>query len=94
MFDWNTCAKRILKSELVKRGVTHDGLVVLLKRVGVNETKSGVDCKISRGTFSATFFLQCLNVIGCDNVSSVVDHTIQPIPRKKVKTKGVKVKKQ
>ena len=57
--------KRLLKSELVKRGISNYDLVLLLKKVGINETQSSITSKISRGTFSASFFLQCLSVIGC-----------------------------
>lgn len=65
---WNDKAKRILKSELVKRGISNSELVILLREIGQNETKASVDSKISRGTFSACFFLQCLNVIGCKRI--------------------------
>ncbi|WP_205589815.1 DUF6471 domain-containing protein [Mucilaginibacter celer] len=64
---WNDQAKRLLKSELVRRGVSNDELVALLKDIGITETKASVDSKISRGKFSASFLLQCLNVIGCEN---------------------------
>ncbi|MBS9767557.1 MAG: hypothetical protein KGV44_08460 [Flavobacteriaceae bacterium] len=61
----NDKVKRLLKSELVKRGVSTSDLVLLLNAQGLKETLSSVNSKISRGTFSATFFLQCLSVIGC-----------------------------
>lgn len=61
----NDKVKRLLKSELVKRGIKTSDLVELLNSEGLNETKSSVTSKISRGTFSAAFFLQCLSVIGC-----------------------------
>ena len=61
----NDKVKRLLKSELVKRGISSSDLVILLNREGVSETQSSITSKISRGTFSATFFLQCLSVIGC-----------------------------
>lgn len=61
----NDKVKRILKSELVKRGVSTSDLVSLLNEQGLSETQSSITSKISRGTFSATFFLQCLSVIGC-----------------------------
>lgn len=63
--DWNDKAKRLLKSELVRRGFTTTDLVELLDRIGVKETKAGIDSKISRGTFSAAFLIQSLNAIGC-----------------------------
>jgi len=68
MVDGKDKVKRLLKSELVKRGVSNTDLVLLLKEVGVNETKASIDSKISRGTFSACFFLQCLSVIGCNKI--------------------------
>ncbi|NJM80520.1 MAG: hypothetical protein HC854_14550 [Flavobacterium sp.] len=36
--------------------------------MGIEETKSSIDSKISRGSFSAAFFLQCLTVIGCEKI--------------------------
>ena len=66
--DWNIKVKRILKSELVKRGFTTEDLTVLLNQNGLTESKSSVDSKISRGTFSASFFMQCLYVIGCTKI--------------------------
>jgi hypothetical protein len=68
MSIWNNKVKRILKSELVKRGLSTEDLTVLLNENGCTETKSSVDSKISRGTFSASFFMQCLYVIGCTKI--------------------------
>lgn len=68
MANWNDKAKRILKSELIKRGVSNSDLVLLLKEMGIEETKASVDSKISRGSFSACFFLQCLGAIGCKKI--------------------------
>ena len=61
----NDKVKRLLKSELVKRGISTSDLVFLLNEQGLSETQSSITSKISRGSFSATFFLQCLSVIGC-----------------------------
>jgi len=71
--DWNEQAKRLLKSELVRRGITNDDLVNLLLAIDVEETKAGIDSKISRGTFSAAFMLQCLNAIGCRTIVSEIE---------------------
>lgn len=64
----NEKIKWLLKSELVKRGISTSDLVLLLNKLGLEETPSSVNSKISRGTFSATFFLQCLSVIGCNKI--------------------------
>jgi hypothetical protein len=60
MSNWDDKAKRLLKSEMVKRGFTNADLVGLLNDIGVEETKASIDSKISRGSFSATF---CCNVL-------------------------------
>ncbi len=68
MIYTNNKIKQILKAELVKRGISVSELVFLLNKEGINETKSGVTSKLSRGSFSAVFFLQCLSVIGCRKI--------------------------
>ena len=68
MSDWNDKVKRLLKSELIRRGISNSDLVNMLEQIGIEETKSSIDSKISRGTFSASFFLQCLTVIGCEKI--------------------------
>ena len=68
MSYWNIKAKRLLKSELVRRGISNTKLSELLNDIGIEETKSSIDSKISRGTFSASFFIQCLHVIGCNKI--------------------------
>jgi len=68
MLFWNTKVKCLLKSELVRRGISNSDLAMMLEQIGIEETKSSIDSKISRGTFSASFFLQCLTVIGCEKI--------------------------
>ncbi len=78
MTNWNRKAKRLLKSELVKRGISNAALAHRLQSMGVKETKSSIDSKISRGTFSAAFLLQCFAVIGCTKVE-FLEYT--PVPQ-------------
>ncbi len=68
MLDWNDKVKRLLKSELIKRAISNADLALLLSESGVEETKASIDSKISRGTFSASFFIQCMSVIGCNKI--------------------------
>ena len=70
--DWNEHAKRLLKSELVRRGISNEELAFLLQEFGGKETKASIDSKISRGTFSAAFFLQCLNALECSDFDPLV----------------------
>ena len=61
-------AKGILKAELKRRNLTYADLVSKLSVMDVNETEANIRNKISRGTFTAAFFLQCLLAIGCEHV--------------------------
>lgn len=60
--------KAILKAELKRRGMTYADLVERLALQGVSETEANLRNKISRGAFTATFFMQCLIAAGCDHV--------------------------
>ncbi len=68
MSNWNDKSKRLLKSELIKRGVSNADLALMLNEIGIEETKASIDSKISRGSFSTCFLLQCLTVIGCHKI--------------------------
>lgn len=91
--DWSEKAKRLLKSELVRRGVSSEDLVALLENIGVEETKASIDSKISRGTFSAAFLIQCLNAIGVKNFVPEIDaNMIISEPLVLYKSKNIKTK--
>lgn len=64
---WNIALGRFLRSELTRHGVTHEQLAKLLETQGVLCSKSSIDSKLSRGTFSAVFFMQCLIAIGYES---------------------------
>ena len=68
--DWNEVAKEHLKTELSKKRISHADLVGYLSAIGVKETKASIDSKISRGTFSASFLLQCLSAIGSNKIEN------------------------
>jgi hypothetical protein len=65
---WADRAKQYLKAELKRRSITHEDLATLLWKEGVKETKASIASKLSRGTFTAGFFLAALTAIGCDTV--------------------------
>jgi Domain of unknown function (DUF6471) len=62
--DWNAEAKGILKAEIARRHLTYKDVVEKLHALGVTETEPNLRNKISRGGFSAGFFIQCLTAIG------------------------------
>jgi hypothetical protein len=66
--DWESRAKGLLKAELKRRGVTYAQLVEKLADIGVTEAEPNVRNKLSRGKFTATFMLQCLEAIGAKDL--------------------------
>ena len=68
MTDWNAEAKGILKAEIVRRHLTYREVVERLATHSVTETEANLRNKISRGGFSAAFFLQTLTAIGAHTV--------------------------
>lgn len=66
--DWESRVKGLLKVELKRREVTYRELTEKLARIGVAETPENIANKVSRGKFSAVFFIQCLDVLGCNTI--------------------------
>lgn len=67
--NWDANARNILKAEIVRRGMTYERLAKRMQEMGVEETSSSIANKMSRGTFSFVFFLQCMRALGVDNVA-------------------------
>lgn len=60
MATWDELPNRIIRVEMTKRSKSYAELVTLLAQVGVIENERSLRNKVARGTFSATFMLQCL----------------------------------
>ena len=66
---WADKVRGILKAEIARRNVKQAELVGMLEEAyGVKETPQSLSNKIGRGTFSAIFMFQILEVIGCDKI--------------------------
>lgn len=61
----NEYVKNLLKSEMKKVGFTYKNLVDALEERGIHETEANLRNKISRGGFSAAFFVEVLQALGC-----------------------------
>jgi hypothetical protein len=59
---------QFLKAELKRRAVTYEELARRLTDSGSRETKASIANKLSRGQFSAIFFIDALRAIGVDRV--------------------------
>lgn len=66
---WEERATRFLKAELKRADVTYEELAERLKKHGLSETKASIANKLSRGTFSAVFFLATLAALGLGTIA-------------------------
>lgn len=62
--DWSRYASGLIKASLKRRDMTYADLVEALGRQGVKESEANLRNKLSRGSFTAVFMLQCLAAIG------------------------------
>lgn len=67
--DWQAMVKGMLKAEVKRRNLTYEQLSAKLAELGIHETPTNLRTKISRGGFSAVFFVQCLKAMGCQKLS-------------------------
>jgi hypothetical protein len=65
---WVAMSQSILKAELKRREIGYRELAEKLTAMGTPETDRNIANKISRGGFTAAFFLECLEAIGCQTL--------------------------
>ena len=65
---WNEKATNILKSILTRRNIKYHELAIKLNALGIEETQGSISNKISRGTFSFVFFMQCMEALGIKEI--------------------------
>lgn len=63
-----TRIRQFLKAELKRHDITYEELARRLTELGDQETKASVANKLSRGQFSAIFFVDTLRAIGVEKV--------------------------
>lgn len=63
--DWQAKIKGLLKAELKRRDISYAELAEKLAAIGIDDNERNISNKIGRGTFTAIFFVQCLEAIGC-----------------------------
>ena len=67
--EWQAEVKGLLKAEMKRRNITYDQLARKLEEVGAPTASAQVlRTKVSRGGFSAVFFVQCLRAMGTEVV--------------------------
>lgn len=71
--DWNSKATIILKEKLTRKKMKYHDLARALKDIGIDENQNSIATKLSRGTFSFTFFLQCMYALKIDYIDFALD---------------------
>ena len=66
--EWEAGASNLLKAAIKRRGLTYAQVVARLAEEGVEVNEANLRNKLSRGTFSAVFLLQCLKAIGVETL--------------------------
>jgi hypothetical protein len=66
--EWQDRVKGLLKAELKRKGVGYAQLAEKLTAMGIPETERNISNKLSRGSFTAVFFVQSLLAIGVHSV--------------------------
>lgn len=66
--NWEHKATNLLKAELARRGIGYEELRIALEKIGVQKSAPNINKTINLGKFSFSFFLQCAEAIGLDNI--------------------------
>jgi Domain of unknown function (DUF6471) len=66
--EWENRARRFVKAELKRAGVSYGELAARLKKHGFTETEASITGKLNRGTFAATWFLGVLAALELEEV--------------------------
>ncbi len=66
--EWAERAKRMIRTEMVKRRVSYEGLSERLAALGAHDSPANLRNKMSRGRFTAAFMLLCFESLGTDTI--------------------------
>ena len=66
--DWTAHIKGILRAQMARHHISYKDLADKLTAMGVKESEANLRNKVSRGGFTAAFFVQCLVAMGINNL--------------------------
>ena len=78
--DWKSEARAILRANLDRKYVSFKDLSRALAAIGIDEDHKALSNKITRGTFSFAFFLQCMRALN-EDVVRLWDEPLESAPR-------------
>ena len=73
---WKEQASGIVRAYLARKNFRYQDLARALQGIGIDETANSIGNKLSRGTFSFTFFLQCMYALRIDTVELNLEQNI------------------
>ena len=68
MEDWSAYAKRVMRAEMHRKGMSYADLAAALAEIEVKETVANLRNKVSRGSFPAAFLFQCLSAMNVKTI--------------------------
>ncbi len=77
--NWKKEARVLVRAELARRDLSYKDLAKLLEGIGVSFEPKVLSNKISRGTFSFIFFLQCMHALEVESVNLCITKSIKDI---------------
>ena len=77
---WEEMVKNILRAEMMRRGVSYAGLADRLDEYGIEDNELNLRNKVSRGRFTAVFFMQCMQALGVDILQ--IPHAVEEAAKK------------
>lgn len=66
--DWPEYVKGLLRGEMARRQITYSDLKDRLATLGIEESVLNLRNKVSRGSFTGVFLVQCLLAMGCTSL--------------------------
>jgi hypothetical protein len=66
--DWQAKVKGLLKAELKRRNLSYTNLAEKLSALGIEDSGRNISNRVSRGTFTAVFFVQCMTAMGAKTI--------------------------
>lgn len=77
--NWKKEARVLVRAELVRRDLSYKDFAILLEGIGVSFEPKALSNKISRGTFSFVFFLQCMHALEVESVNLCITKSIKDV---------------
>ena len=67
--SWSEQGYRLLRTEMARTGISYAELAQRLQQIGILDNERNLRNKVARGNFSAVFLIQCLMVMGVEQLS-------------------------